>query len=104
MKNKTDLMIRVKFKATVNGKTIEGVEEEASWFLFDQRGGVYSSAPFKRPELCNDQYDEIIPLIKIKDNYMSVGDIESCFDDFREINKFMDERKKEPPKGDTNEP
>jgi len=79
------LLIRVKWRATIGGELREGVEEEGSWFMFDQSGGIYSHGPFKPLELCGQEYEEIIPLIKIKGNYMSVADIESLIDDFAEF-------------------
>ena len=75
------LKIRVKWKATIEGNKLEGIESEASWFLFDQRGGVYSTGPFKPPTRCEKQYDELTPLILIKGRYMSISDIEALIDD-----------------------
>ena len=77
MAKKSDLIIRVKYKAIVDDRIVEGVEEEASWFTFDQRGGIYSSSPFHSPTLCNDKYEELTPLIKINDIWLSVKEIEA---------------------------
>ena len=75
---KTDLILRVKWKSTFDNVTKEGVEGEASWFYFDQRGTIFAGGPMKIPTECNDDYDELIPLIKIKDKYMSVKEIEEA--------------------------
>jgi hypothetical protein len=73
---KTDLIIRLKWKAEINGDSMEGTEEEASWFYFDQRGTVFAGGPMKSPTKCNDDYDELIPLIKINGKFLSVKEIE----------------------------
>ena len=84
----TDLRIRVKWKAKIGATIQEGIETEASWFLFDQAGGVYASGPFTPPAPCEDDYIELIPLIKIKDQYMSVGDIESMINEIETLTEF----------------
>ena len=81
----SDLKFRVKWKATLNGEVHEGIEEEASWFLVDQQGHFYSYGPMRPVVPCDDDYDELIPLIKIKGRYMSISDIESTLDDIKEL-------------------
>jgi hypothetical protein len=46
---------------------------------------MYVHGPMRPIRPCGDEYDEIIPLIKIKDHYMSVSDIESMMDDWAEL-------------------
>jgi hypothetical protein len=76
--NKTDLIVRVKWKANINGRTMEGVETEASWFMFNQIGTVFLTGPLRGPTPCNDLYEELTPLIKIGEKFMSVKEIESA--------------------------
>lgn len=75
------LNFQVKFKAKVNGKLIEGIETEASWFLIDQRGNFYSHAPMRPIESCEQVYEYIEPLIKINDEYLSISEIEKRLSD-----------------------
>lgn len=79
MKNKSDLKIRVDWEATVHGKKHTNIEDENSWFLFDQRGGIYSMEPLHGLEPKNERYDNITPLIKINDDYLSIKEIEDFF-------------------------
>lgn len=88
---KTDLILRVKWKADFDGELREGIEEEASWFYFDQRGTVFAAGPMKAPTECNDDYEELIPLIKIKDKYLSVKEIESIVDELENRKILSDE-------------
>jgi hypothetical protein len=72
-----DMQFRVKFKAELpNGKVLEGIEEEASWFLIDQRGNFYSHSPMKPITPCDKAYKELIPLIKIGEEYLTIKEIE----------------------------
>ena len=89
MSKETDLKIRVKWKCTINGNPSSGIDTEASWFTFDQRGGVYAQGPFSTPSICNQDYDELIPLIKIKENYLSVKQIEAMIDTFEAQNRGL---------------
>ncbi len=70
------LCFQVKYRFSHNGQTHEGIEEEASWFLIDQRGNFYGSGPMEPPYPIKDEYEELIPLIKIDDEYLSVEEIE----------------------------
>lgn len=73
----TKLQFRVKYKGTLpNGKEIEGIEEEASWYLVDQVGRFYSYGPMSPVTPCNmDFYDELAPLIKVNDEYLTIEEI-----------------------------
>jgi len=55
----------------------EGVENEASWFLVDQQGKfwVYGSMTPVRM-VSKAEYDELTPLIRIGDRWLSVEEIE----------------------------
>jgi hypothetical protein len=70
------LTFRVKFKANVKGKIIEGIEEEGSWYLVDQTGNMFSYGPMKPILPISKQYIECTPLIKINDEYLTVEEIE----------------------------
>lgn len=75
MENKR-LIFRVKYKLEHAGTEREGIEEEASWFLIDQRGTFYSHGPMRPVMPCDNDYTELIPLIKIGEEYLSVEEIE----------------------------
>lgn len=78
------LQFKVKYKATLpDGQRIEGLEEEASWFLIDQRGSFFSHGPMQPVRPCEDEYDELTPLIKIGNRYLSVEEIERIFLDVK---------------------
>lgn len=69
------LQFRVKYKFRLNDEIREGIETEASWFYLDQRGGFYSSSPMRPITPCEKDYDELIPLIKINDEYLTIEEI-----------------------------
>lgn len=70
------MKFKIKFKAEMNGRIIEGIESEASWFLIDQQGKFYSYGPLKGIISCGDEYLEMEPLIKINDEYLTIKEIE----------------------------
>lgn len=68
---------RVQFKAQLpNGQILEGIESEASWFLIDQCGNFYSHGPMKSITPCRKEYIELVPLIKIGNEYLTIEEIE----------------------------
>ena len=71
------LIFRVRYKYSVDGVHISGIQEEASWYLVDQRGAFYTDSPMGpvKPVDMNI-YTELIPLIKIGNEYLSVSEIE----------------------------
>jgi len=76
------LQFRVKYKINMgDGKFVEGVEEEASWYYLDQRGKFYSSGPMRPIMPCDMERQELTPLIKINDHYLSVDEIEELLKD-----------------------
>jgi len=66
----------VKFKWNIDGKITEGIAEESSWYLMDQRGGFYASGPFQPPTSCDEEHSEFTALILINGEYLSVEEIE----------------------------
>ena len=87
----------MKWEAEIDGKIQGGIEEEASWFLVDQRGGFYDSGPTRPPRSCDEKYRKLVPLIKIKNEYLSVDEIERRMDDpgkFNKRNRRRNQRKK----------
>lgn len=73
--NRGNLIFRVKWAAEICGEKREGIEEEASWFLIDQQGKLYSYGPLKPVTPCC-HYESVEPLIKIGEEYLSVEEIE----------------------------
>jgi len=71
------LKFRVKYKFSIDGVERSGIEEESSWYLIDQRGNFYTDSPMGPVLPIHDNmYSEIIPLIKIGKEYLSVSEIE----------------------------
>jgi len=72
------LIFKVKYSFDAEDKKIEGVEDEGSWYLVDQRGNFYSHGPM-RPITLVDMARlraTLTPLIKIRDEYLTVDEIE----------------------------
>ena len=74
-KNKKTVF-RVQFKWDIDGKITEGIAEESSWYLMDQRGHFYTSGPFQPPSLCDEEHSEFTALILVNGEYLSVTEIE----------------------------
>lgn len=72
-----DIKFRVKYEIELNGKSLKGIETEASWFLIDQRGNMYSHSPTEpiRP-IPKEYYKSAIPLVKIGEEWLSINEIE----------------------------
>ena len=69
--------VKYKFRDESSPEPYEGIESEASWFLIDQRGNFYSHGPIEPIKPIKDgTYEELIPLIKIGEEYLSVKEIE----------------------------
>lgn len=67
---------RVKYEIEIDGETHSGIETEASWFLIDQQGKMYSYGPMLPVRPIGKEYKLAIPLIKIGEKWLSVGEIE----------------------------
>ena len=78
---------KVKYKLDINGFKSEGIEEEASWFYLDQRGKFYSDGPMSPIRPCGSDYEELIPLLKINNEYLTIDEIEKKMND---LQKFHD--------------
>jgi hypothetical protein len=70
------MQFRIEWEAIIDGKPVSGIETEASWFLMDQTGGIWSYGPMLSPTLVSDDYTKCIPLIKINDEWLSIEEIE----------------------------
>jgi hypothetical protein len=86
MENKP-VRFRVRYKFEINGHESEGIEEEASWFYLDQRGNFYSNGPMSPIKPCGREYKELIPLLKVNDEYLTINEIEKKIND---LQKFHD--------------
>lgn len=70
------MKFRVKYNAIVSNQEISGIEAEAGWFLIDQQGKFYSYGPMRPIKPCGDKYQELIPLIKVHDEWLTIKEIE----------------------------
>jgi len=70
------VFFRVKFKWDIDGKVTEGIVEESSWYLMDQRGGFYVSGPFQPPTPCDEEHSEFTALLLINGEYLTISEIE----------------------------
>lgn len=90
------LQFRVKYKVQMPEKMVEGIETEASWYYLDQRGKFYSNAPMRPIIPCDmDMYEELTPLIKIGEKYMSVDEIEDLIQTAGKMTKSVFEDNKQ---------
>ena len=86
MKSKDILQYRVLVKDHEDNSEV--IVEESSWYLLTQTGKLLYSKPFGKIKEIDAPDIELIPLIKIKDWYMSVQDIESMIDDYTELGEL----------------
>jgi len=70
------MKFRVEWEAEINGKKMSGVETEASWFLVDQQGKMYSGGPMRQIRPIEPSYTKCVPLIKIGDEWLPCDEIE----------------------------
>lgn len=74
---KSKVKFRVKYRFEFGGEVKEGIEPEASWYLVDQQGNMYSYGPMKPIKPVNDVYNLCEPLLKIGNEWLSVEEIEN---------------------------
>lgn len=67
---------RVEWEAVINGEKMAGVESEASWFLVDQQGKMYSYGPMRPVQPIAQEYTKCVPLFKIGNEWLSFDEIE----------------------------
>jgi len=70
------MKFRVDYTFIINGKEFNGVETEGSWFLIDQQGNMYSHSPLEPIRPIGKEYTKAVPLIKIKNEWLSIEEIE----------------------------
>ena len=64
----------------------KGLDEASSYFLMDQQGNFYRGNPATWIDPIHESaYKSIVPLFKIKDNWMSISDMESIIEDFCDV-------------------
>jgi len=71
------MKFRVKYEIEINGETHSGIETEASWFLVDQQGNMYSYGPMEPVRPIEKEYKLAIPLIKINNEWLAISEIEA---------------------------
>jgi hypothetical protein len=67
---------QVLWEAEINGEKISGVESEASWFLVDQQGKMYSHMPMKPILPIDSKYTKCIPLFVVGEEALTFDEIE----------------------------
>lgn len=71
------MKFRVKWESIINGEKRAGVESEASWFLVDQQGKMYSHGPMRPVQPINHEiYTECIPLFQVGEEWLPFEEIE----------------------------
>lgn len=55
----------------------EGIEYETGWFLVDQQGNFYLNSPVEPIRPRGHSYKDLIPLIKINDEWLTIEEIEN---------------------------
>ena len=70
------MRFRVEWEAVVEGKKMSGIESEASWFLVDQQGKMYSYGPMMPILPIGHEYTKCVPLFKIGEEWLSFEEIE----------------------------
>jgi hypothetical protein len=78
------MTFRVEWEAVINGNAVSGVESEASWFLVDQQGKMYSYGPMRPVKPIDSSYTKCQPLIKIGKEWFSVREIERRLEAIKE--------------------
>ena len=73
---KSNVRFKVKYKFVLDGEEKEGIESEASWYLVDQQGNMYSYGPMRPVKPIDDCYLECEPLFKINGEWLSIAEIE----------------------------
>ncbi len=64
----------------------KGLDEASSFFLIDQQGNFYRGNPSQEIEpIHQTAYKEIVPLFNIRGIWMSIREVEYCFEDFEEL-------------------
>ena len=71
------IQFRVDYEFTLNGETHRGIEEEASWFLVDQQGKMWSYGPMMPVRPLEPEYSRATVLIGINGEWLSVAQIEA---------------------------
>ena len=73
---KSKIRFKVRYIFQFNGGLKAGIESEASWFLVDQQGEMYSYGPMKPIRPVSESYTECEPLLKINNEWLSIEEIE----------------------------
>jgi len=64
----------------------KGLDEAGSYFLMDQQGNFYRGNPATWIDPVHESaYKRIVPLFDIRGIWMSITEIEGCFEDFEEL-------------------
>ena len=74
---KSNIRFKVKYKFVLDGEEKKGIESEASWYLVDQQGNMYSYGPFQPVAPVDMCYTECEPLLKVNDEWLSIKEIEA---------------------------
>ena len=61
--------------AVIDGHKVGGIETEASWFLVDQQGKMYSYGPERPIRPISKEYTECTPLFKVGEEWLSFEEI-----------------------------
>lgn len=67
---------RVEWEAVLNGEKMSGIESEASYFLVDQLGKMYSYGPMKPILPIDKRYTKCVPLFVVGDETIPFEEIE----------------------------
>lgn len=70
------MKFRVEWEAELNGEKLSGVESEASWFLVDQQGKMYSYGPMEPIRPIEKEYTKCVPLFQVGNEWLSFDEIE----------------------------